>query len=294
MSRLEKLLEDGKFVITAEIAPPKGIDFTKVKESAELLLGKVDAINITDFQLSVMRATSLATCKVIKDMGIDPILQMTGRDRNRIALQGEMLSAGVFGIENILALTGDHTSLGDHPQAKAVFDLDSVGILQAGQALTSGFDMSGNELKGTPEFYFGAAISPGHINLNLQIMKMRKKIITGAKFFQTQAVFDIDVMRNFRKITKDMDYKILCGVLPLKSPRMARMMNDRIPGIFVPDDQIERLESVGKENWKTEGLKIAAELIKELKNEKLCDGIHIMTIGAEDKIPELLEYADLL
>ncbi|MBU5307324.1 methylenetetrahydrofolate reductase [Clostridioides mangenotii] len=294
MSRLEKLLEDGKFVITAEIAPPKGIDFTKVKESAELLRGKVDAINITDFQLSVMRATSLSTCKVIKDMGIDPILQMTGRDRNRIALQGEMLSAGVFGIENILALTGDHTSLGDHPQAKAVFDLDSVGILQAGQALTSGFDMSGNELKGTPEFYFGAAISPGHTNLNLQTMKMRKKIITGAKFFQTQAVFDIDVMRNFREITKDMEYKILCGVLPLKSPRMARMMNDRIPGIFVPEDQIERLESVGKENWKTEGLKIAAELIRELKNEKLCDGIHIMTIGAEDKIPELLEYADLL
>lgn len=294
MSKLKELLDKGKFVVTAEIAPPKGIDFSRVIKNADLLRGKVDAINVTDFQLSVMRATSLATCKVIKDMGIEPILQITGRDRNRIAIQGEMLSASVFDIENILAITGDHTSLGDHPQAKAVFDLDSVGILQAGQALTSGVDLSGNELKGTPEIYFGAAVSPGHTNLNLQIMKMKKKIITGAKFFQTQAVFDINVMRNFREVTSDMDYKILCGVLPLKSPKMARMMNERIPGIFVPEDQIERLEKAGKENWKTEGLKITAELIKKLRDENLCDGIHIMTIGAEDRIPELLEYADLL
>jgi 5,10-methylenetetrahydrofolate reductase len=183
-----------------------------------------------------MRATSLATCKLLKDAGLEPVLQITGRDRNRIAIQGELLSAGVFEIENVLALTGDYTVVGDHPHAKAVYDLDSVGILQTASTLCSGKDMSGNELLGKPDFYLGACVTPRYDPLELQVMKMEKKIKAGARFFQTQAVFDIDTMRKFREMTKDLDCKVLAGIIPLKSAGMAKFMNNNVPGIYVPVD----------------------------------------------------------
>lgn len=293
MGRLKDSLESGKFTVTCEIAPPKGTDISHIMECIDVLKGKVDAVNVTDFQSAVVRSTSLVTCKILKDNGIEPVLQMTGRDRNRIAIQGELLSAGVFGITNMLALTGDHTIVGDHPQAKPVFDLDCVGILKTAQKLSQGTDMVGNQLKGAPSFYLGASVTPRYTPIEIQLLKMKKKINAGAKFFQTQAVYDIDTMREFRKHTKDMNTKVLAGIIPLKSPGMAKFMNANVPGIYVPDELIERLRAVGKENWVSEGIKIAGELIQQLRNEDLCDGVHIMAIGAEENVPAILDAANI-
>ena len=293
MSLLRHTLENGQFAVTAEMAPPKGTDFAHLVDCARAIKGRVHGVNVTDFQSAVMRATSLATCKVLKDEGLEPVLQVTGRDRNRIAIQGELISAGVFGINNMLALTGDHTTVGDHPQARPVFDLDCVGILQAATTLMDGKDMVGNELKGSPEFYLGASVTPRYTPVEVQILKMEKKIKAGAKFFQTQAVFDIETMREFRDKTKHLDAKVLAGIIPLKSPGMAKFMNANVPGIYVPDEVIERMRSVGKENWAQEGIKIAGEFIKQLKEEGLCDGVHVMAIGAEENVPAILDAANL-
>ncbi|QYE97704.1 methylenetetrahydrofolate reductase [Paraclostridium sordellii] len=293
MSLLKEALESGKFAVTAEMAPPKGTDLSHLIKCARAVKGRVHAVNVTDFQSAVMRTTSLTTCKLLKDEGLEPVLQVTGRDRNRIAIQGELLSAGVFGIKNMLALTGDHTIVGDHPQAKPVFDLDCVGILKTAQKLSQGTDMVGNQLKGAPKFYLGASVTPRYTPIEVQLLKMKKKINAGAEFFQTQAVYDIDTMRYFRSHTKDMNTKVLAGIIPLKSPGMAKFMNANVPGIYVPEELIDRLKSVGKENWVNEGIKIAGELIKQLKEEDLCDGIHIMAIGAEENIPAILDAANI-
>lgn len=293
MSKLQEVLERGEFAVTAEMAPPKGTDLSHLLECAKLCVGRVHAANVTDFQSAVMRATSLATCKLLKDIGLEPVIQMTGRDRNRIAIEGEMLSAGVFGIENLLALTGDHTIVGDHPQAKSVFDLDSVSILKTASTLNSGVDSVGLELKGKTNFFLGACVTPEYDPIEVQLLKMQKKINAGAKFFQTQAVYDIDHMRKFRELTKDMDCKILAGIVPLKSPGMAKFMTANVPGIFVPDAQIERLKAAGKGNYVQEGIKMAGEFIRQLKEENLCDGVHIMAIGAEENVPKILEEAGL-
>ena len=293
MSKLQEVLERGEFAVTAEMAPPKGTDLSHLLECAKLCVGRVHAANVTDFQSAVMRATSLAKCKLLKDIGLEPVIQMTGRDRNRIAIEGEMLSAGVFGIENLLALTGDHTIVGDHPQAKSVFDLDSVSILKTASTLNSGVDSVGLELKGKTNFFLGACVTPEYDPIEVQLLKMQKKINAGAKFFQTQAVYDIDHMRKFRELTKDMDCKILAGIVPLKSPGMAKFMTANVPGIFVPDAQIERLKAAGKGNYVQEGIKMAGEFIRQLKEENLCDGVHIMAIGAEENVPKILEEAGL-
>jgi 5,10-methylenetetrahydrofolate reductase len=291
MSLLKDTFARGEFAITAEMAPPKGIDFAHLLECARAIKGRAHGVNVTDFQSAALKATSLATCKMLKDEGLEPVLQITGRDRNRIAIQGELLSAGVFGIENVLALTGDYTSVGDHPGAKPVYDLDSVGILQSATTLASGTDMSGNELSGTPEFYLGACVTPRYDPVELQIMKMEKKIQAGAKFFQTQAVFDIDTLRDFREKTKHLDAKLMVGIIPLKSAGMAKYMNKNVPGIFVPDELIERMKTA--ENKVQEGIKISAEFIKQAKELGLCDGVHIMAIGAEENVPLILDEAGL-
>lgn len=293
MSKLQEALERGEFAVTAEMAPPKGTDLSHLIECAKMCVGRVHAANVTDFQSAVMRATSLATCKLLIDAGLEPVIQITGRDRNRIAIEGEMLSAGVFGIPNLLALTGDHTSVGDHPKAKPVFDLDSVTILKTASTLNSGVDSVGLELKGKTDFYLGACVTPEYDPIDVQLLKMQKKINAGAKFFQTQAVYDIEHMRKFRELTKDMDCKILAGIVPLKSPGMAKFMTANVPGIFVPEDQIERLKAAGKGNYVQEGIKMAGEFIKQLKEENLCDGVHIMAIGAEENVPKILDEAGL-
>ena len=293
MSKLQEALERGEFAVTAEMAPPKGTDLSHLVECAKMCVGRVHAANVTDFQSAVMRATSLATCKLLIDAGLEPVIQITGRDRNRIAIEGEMLSAGVFGIPNLLALTGDHTSVGDHPKAKPVFDLDSVNILKTASILNSGVDSVGLELKGKTDFYLGACVTPEYDPIDVQLLKMKKKIVAGARFFQTQAVYDIEHMRKFRELTKDMDCKILAGIVPLKSPGMAKFMTANVPGIFVPEDQIERLKAAGKGNYVQEGIKMAGEFIKQLKEENLCDGVHIMAIGAEENVPKILDEAGL-
>ncbi len=291
MSLLQKALESGEFAVTAELAPPKGTDFSHALQNAELFGDRVHAINVTDFQSSSLKATSLAMCKALIDLGLEPVFQITGRDRNRIAIQGEMLSAGFFGVKNLLALTGDHTTVGDNPGAKPVYDLDSIGILQAATMLASGVDMGGNKLEGSPSFFLGASVTPEYDPIELQLIKMKKKIIAGAKFFQTQAVYDIRTMEKFKEVTKHLNTKILVGIIPLKSAGMARFMNKKIPGINVPDELIDRLK-LSKDPMQ-EGIKIAGEFIVELKNRNLCDGVHIMAIGAEENVPLILDAAEL-
>ncbi len=281
-----------KFVITAEIAPPKGVDFTHIRELAQLMKGKVDGVNVTDFQGAVLKAPSLVTCHILWEEGLEPVFQITGRDRNRIAIQGDLLGAYLLGVRNVLALTGDHTYVGDHKGAKPVFDLDSVGILQAALALKRGEDMEGNKLEGSPDFLLGATVTPFFDPLEAQIMKMEKKIIAGAEFFQTQAVYDMGTVYKFKEAIKHLNTKILIGVIPLKSAGMAKFMNQNVPGVFVPDEIIDRMSKAEKQV--TEGIKIAAEFIKNLKNEELFDGVHIMAIGAEKNVPRVLEAAGLL
>ena len=290
MSFREKI-QSGKFVVTSEIGPPKGIDIREALEDAELIKDKVDAINVTDLQSSVMRLGSLAVCRLLKEKGIEPILQITCRDRNRLALQSDLLSASVLGIENVLLLTGDHTTLGDHPDAKPVFDLDSVQLIQVAKTLQEGKDMKGNELKGSPEFFMGAVVNPGADPLEPEIIKMEKKIKVGAQFFQTQAVYDIDLFKKFLDSIKHIKATILAGIVLLKSAGMAKYMNENVAGVHVPDNLIEEIKSVTKEDRKKKSVEIAARLIKELK--PLCGGIHLMPLGWDKLVPQILEASQL-
>lgn len=288
---LKQKLEKGGFAITTEMAPPKGTDFNRFKQCALAVKGLVDAVNVTDFQSAVVRASSLGAATILVEEGLEPVMQITGRDRNRIAIQGELLSASALGIKNILALTGDHPSFGDNPQAKGVFEMDSVNILQVASDLMKGKDLAGNDLSGAPDFYLGASVTPVYDPIELQVLKMKKKILAGARFFQTQAVFDIEIFKNFINKLQGIDTKILVGVIPLKSPGMANYMNKNVPGIYVPEKIIERLRK--SQDRVKEGLKIAAEFINEIKRQRLCDGVHIMAIGAEENVPALLEMCDL-
>jgi len=287
---LQPLLEAGKFVVTAEIGPLKGTDTAEIKEVAELLRGRLDATNVTDQQSSVMRLGSLATCHLLKEFGLDPVFQMTCRDRNRLALQSDLLSAHVLGIENVLAITGDLPSLGDHPQAKPVFDLDSVQLLWVIKRLNEGYDMVGSELEGKTNFFPGAVVNPGadtEATFELQLIKMEKKIMAGARFFQTQAVYDTDAFAKFMKRVKGFKVPILVGVIPLKSVGMARFMNRNVAGVFVPEELIGKMAEA--EDKARTGIEIAANLIKELKG--MCQGVHIMAIGWERKVPAILDAA---
>jgi len=289
---LQPVLESGKFVVTVEVGPLKGTDTQEVTEAAELLRGRVDAANATDQQSSVMRLGSLVTCHLLKERGLDPVLQMTCRDRNRLALQSDLLSASVLGIENVLALTGDLPSLGDHPQAMPVYDLDSVQLLWVIDRLNEGYDMVGNELIGKTNFFPGAVVNPGadtEASLELQLIKMEKKINAGARFFQTQAVYDIEGFAKFMKRVEGFKIPVLAGVIPLKSVGMARFMNKNVAGVFVPEELIKKM--AGAENKTETGIQIAADLIKELKD--ICQGVHIMAIGWEKKVPQILDTAGL-
>jgi len=283
-------IQVGKFLVTSEIGPPKGIQTKTILEDAELIRGRVDAINVTDLQSSVMRLGSLAVCSLLKQKGFEPIFQITCRDRNRLALQSDILSAAALGIENILALTGDHPTLGDHPEAKPVFDLDSVQLLQVIKKLQEGFDMKGNKLEGAPpKFCVGAVVNPGADPIEPQIMKMEKKIEVGAQFFQTQAVYDIKIFENFLSKIKHLKTTILGGIVLLKSAGMAKYMNKNVAGVFVPDNLIKEMEETKDKQAKS--VEIAARLIKELK--PMCQGIHIMPIGCDKVVPRVLDAANL-
>ena len=305
MSLLKDALESGKFGVTAEMAPPKGYDFTEQMEAAELLKGKVHGVNVTDMQSASLKATGLGLCIKLKQAGVEPILQMTGRDRNRMALMGDALAAASFGIDTMLALTGDHPVVGDCKDSKPVYDLDSVGILKMlSQMEESGCDCGGNELAGgAPKFYKGASVTPVYEPLFLQLNKLRQKVEAGAMYVQTQGIFDLDTFKRFMEQVDMMGIKthIMAGIIPLKSAGMAKYMNDNVPGIDVPQDMIDRLAAAAAEG-KDKGIKglpmqlgieMAAEMIAKIKDEKLCDGVHIMAIGAEKNVPTILDKAGI-
>ena len=286
---LEEKLKNGKFVITSEVGPPKGTNILPHIEEAEKLRSRIDAFNVTDIQSSVMRLGSLAVCRLLFEKGVEPVFQLTCRDRNRLALQSDLLSASVLGIRNVLILTGDHTVLGEHPQAKPVFDLDSVSLLEAAKGLMAGKDMVGNELDGKPDFFPGAVVSPGYQPIELQVMKMEKKIEAGARFFQTQAVYDIRSFENFMKETSRFNVPVLAGIVLLKSAGMAKFMNENVAGVSVPENYIKMMASADKKDRSRISIQIAAELIRGMKD--MCSGIHVMPLGWDRHVPAVLEEA---
>ncbi len=290
----KEALESGKFVVTAEVGPPKGTDIEEMIHHIELLKGKVDAVNFTDNQSAVVRMCSLAGCKVALEHGVEPILQMTCRDRNRIGLQSDLLGAYALGVRNVLCMTGDHVSAGDHKEAKPVYDVESVQLLQIVDHLNNGKDMAGNELHGKTDFFQGAVVTPEADPLEPQLIKFEKKVRAGAKFFQTQAIYDIEKFKEFMKHARKFPVKIIAGLVVLKSAGMANFLNKFVPGIKVPQELIDELKAAGKEKALETGLNITARHIRQLKEEGICDGVHIMAIGMEDKVPIILEKAGLL
>jgi len=286
---LREAIEKKKFVVTAEVGPGKGTDIHEFMENAELLKGKVAAVNCTDQQSAVMRLGSLAACLLLKQKGIDPVFQMTCRDRNRIALQSDLLSASVLGIENVLSLTGDYVTLGDHLDAKPVFDLDSVSLLLAAKELEQGRDLAGKELKGLPKFFLGASVTPGADPVEPQLIKMEKKAKAGAQFFQTQAVYEPKKFEVFMKEAKKFGVPVLVGIVLIRSAAMARFMNKNVAGIHVPDELIDEMDKA--EDKAKKGIEIAARLIKQMKD--MCQGTHIMAIGLESRVPAIIEAAGL-
>ncbi|MCX5866287.1 MAG: methylenetetrahydrofolate reductase [Proteobacteria bacterium] len=285
----QEALSSGKFVVTTEVGPPKGTNIERLLSAIDLLKDRVDGINVTDNQSSVMRVSSLAICHLVQEKGGEAILQQTCRDRNRMALESELLGANVLGIHNLLCLTGDHLSAGDHQDAQPVFDLDSVQLIQIAKMMEAGKDSAGNELKGAVKFCVGATVNPGANPLEPQLLKFEKKIAAGAQFFQTQAVYDVEGFARFMKQVEGFKVPILAGVIPLKSPGMAKYMNENVAGVSVPDRLIEEMTKA--ENKEAKGIEIAARLIKDLKG--VCPGVHIMAIGWEEKVPEILSQAGI-
>ena len=291
MSILQERLQKGEFVVTSEVGPPKGINIEHCLKEAQDIKERVTAINVTDNQASVMRFGSLATCRFLVEKGIEPILQVVCRDRNRIALQSDLLSAGGFGIENVLCLTGDHPVAGDHPQAMAVYDLDAVQLLKAAKGLTEGKDMMGNELDGAPKFFLGAVTDPVADPLEPYIIRMQKKVDAGAQFFQTQPVYDVERFKYFLDHVRHIKVPILAGSVLLKSAKMAEYMNKNVAGVSVPQSLIDEMAAASKDDRPKKSVEIAARLIKEIR--PLCAGIHIMPLGWDKYVPDVLDAAGL-
>jgi methylenetetrahydrofolate reductase (NADPH) len=289
MSNLSDAFKSGKFVVTAEVGPAKGTDTHEYLENIKLMKSRVTAVNVTDQQSAVMRTGSLAGCMLLLQNGLEPIMQMTCRDRNRIALQSDLLTGAVLGIENVLCLTGDYVTLGDHPQAKPVFDLDSVSLLQAAKALQAGKDLAGKELKGSPKYFLGVCVTPGADPLKPQLLKLEKKVKAGAQFVQTQAVYEPKKFEAFMKEASGFGIPIMVGIVLLRSAGMARFMNKNVAGIHVPDELINELDKA--EDKQKKGVEVAARLIIEMKG--MCQGAHIMAIGLEHRVPAILDAAQL-
>jgi methylenetetrahydrofolate reductase (NADPH) len=283
MSFLSEQLGNGQFVVTAEIAPPKGTDLSEALAAVEKLTG-ITAVNVTDNQGANMRLSSLALAARLQQQGTETVLQLTCRDRNRMALQSDLLGAASFGIENLLLLSGDHSKFGDHPDSRPVFDLDSVQLLDMAAGLMAGTDMAGKSLDGVPEFFPGAAVNPAAEPFELMFQKVAKKVDSGARFFQTQSVFDRETLERFMLAMQPLQVPVIAGVLLIRSSRMARFLNDNIPGVQVPETLVQRLDSA--EDPLAEGVEIAREAVAWARDH--CQGVHLMTLGHEDKIPAIL------
>jgi len=293
-SNIERILESGKLVVTSECGPPRGADAEVIRKKGKLLQGVVDAVNVTDNQTSVVRMSSFSACLILKEMGFDPILQMVCRDRNRIAIQSDILGAAALGINNILCLTGDHQKFGDHPKAKNVFDMDSIQLIHTVKTMRDeGKFLGGEEIKGKPILFIGAAENPFADPFEIRAARLGKKAKAGVEFLQTQCIYNMERFEKWMEMVRDRGLHekvaILAGVTPFKSVGMARYMKNSVPGMDVPDQMIERLKGVPKEKQSEEGIKICVESIQRLKQIPGVRGIHIMAIEWEEKVKEIAE-----
>ncbi len=284
---LREELDSGRFVTTAEICPPRGTDTAAFLRKARLLKDRIAAANVTDNQRAVMRLSSLACSVLLLKEGVDPVFQMTCRDRNRLALQSDLMGAWVLGVRNVLALTGDHVSFGDHREAKAVFDIDSVQLVDVISGLNSGKNMKGKELRGATDFLIGAVVAPEANPWEPEAIKFHKKIGAGARFFQTQAIYDMDRFKRFFEATESTGVKVLGGILLLKSAKMANYLNTNVPGVHVPQSLVDELE--GATDQLKKGVEIATRQLRELKT--FCHGAHIMAIGQEESVVDIVDGA---
>lgn len=288
MRRLEKALEDPqRFVVTGELTPPKGTTLTPLLERADGLDGHVDAINITDSHAARMSMAPIAVCHALIQRGIDPIMQMTSRDRNRIAMQSDLLAAWSLGVRNIAFMGGDPPKNGDHPEAKGVFDVFSSTIIEAAAGMSEGRDMAGNPLDGNADFRIGAVVNPGATDLDGEIRRMIEKYEAGASFFQTQAIYDPAAFEAFIRRTESIDVPILAGIIPIKSLKMAAYMNEKVPGVNIPQALIRKIEEAS--DRAAVSCEITADIIEAIR--PLCRGVHVMALGWEEKIPDILEAA---
>jgi 5,10-methylenetetrahydrofolate reductase len=296
-TNLEKVLDSGKFAVTAEAGPPRGAVMSVVQRKGELLKTCCDALNVTDNQTAIARMSSVSGCVILKQIGADPIMQMVCRDRNRIAIQSDVLGAVALGIGNILCLTGDHQKFGDHPTAKGVFDLDSIQLIQTiNQMRTENKFLSGEKISGEVPVFIGAAENPYADPFEYRVERLAKKVKAGADFIQTQAIYDVPKFAEWMKeiVKEGLDKKthILAGVIPIKSAGMARYMRDYVPGVSVPDEIVTRMEDA--KDAKEEGLKICLEIIEQIKDIPGVHGVHVMAVGWEDMVPVIVEKAGLL
>lgn len=298
-SNLERVLEAGHFAVTGEIGPPPSADPEVIRRKAKILKGNVDAFNVTDGQTAVVRMSSWAACLIGKAEGLDPIVQMTCRDRNRIALQMDILGAAALGINNILCLTGDHQKFGNHPMAKGVFDLDSIQLLKVVKDMRDEKRFQcGDEMAVEPNLFTGAAANPFADPFEFRVIRLAKKVAAGADFIQTQIVYNVDKFAEWMKRVRDRGLhekvKILAGVAPIKSVGAARYMKTKVPGMDIPDSIIEHLRGVPKERVSKEGIKLCVDIINQVRQIEGVAGIHLMAIEWEETVPEIIEAAGLL
>jgi len=298
-SNLERVLEAGQFAVTGELGPPQSADAEVIRRKARILKGNIDAANVTDGQTAVVRMASWAACLMAKEEGLDPIVQMTCRDRNRIALQMDVLGIGALGMNNLLCLTGDHQKFGNHPNAKGVYDLDSIQLVKMVKDMRDERKFQcGEEMAIGPQLFVGAAANPFAAPFEFRVVRLGKKVAAGADFIQTQLIYNVDKFAEWMKMVRDRGLhekvKILAGVGPIKSVGAAKYMKTRVPGMDVPDSIIERLQGVSKEQVSKEGIKLCVDIINQVRQIEGVAGIHIMAIEWEEAVPEIVEAAGLL